>query len=90
MPATGPRLLILVTVDEPQGAIFGGVVAAPVFQQIARFALQYLEVPPDNPSELKSSAPASVSTAASLSTTSPSSPSATTTSGPAPSTSAGR
>ena len=44
--------MILVTVDEPQGAIFGGTVAAPVFQQIARFALQYLEVPPDNPSDL--------------------------------------
>ena len=47
MPATAPRLVILVTVDEPHGAIWGGVVAAPVFQQIARFALQYLEVPPD-------------------------------------------
>jgi cell division protein FtsI/penicillin-binding protein 2 len=52
VPATAPRLVILVTVDEPQGAIFGGTVAAPVFQQIARFALQYLEVPPDNPSDL--------------------------------------
>jgi cell division protein FtsI/penicillin-binding protein 2 len=52
VPATSPRLVILVTVDEPQGAIFGGTVAAPVFQQIARFALQYLEVPPDNPSDL--------------------------------------
>ena len=46
----------LVTVDEPQGAIFGGTVAAPIFQEIARFALQYLEVPPDNPSDLQSSA----------------------------------
>ncbi len=57
VPATAPRLVILVTVDEPQGAIFGGTVAAPVFQQIARFALQYLEVPPDNPAELRSSGP---------------------------------
>lgn len=56
VPATAPRLVILVTVDEPQGAIFGGTVAAPVFQQIARFALQYLDVPPDNPAELASSA----------------------------------
>jgi cell division protein FtsI/penicillin-binding protein 2 len=55
VPATAPRLVILVTVDEPQGAIFGGTVAAPVFQQIARFAVQYLDVPPDNPSELASS-----------------------------------
>jgi cell division protein FtsI/penicillin-binding protein 2 len=56
VPATAPRLVILVTVDEPHGAIFGGTVAAPVFQQIARFALQYLDVPPDNPSELAASA----------------------------------
>ncbi len=47
VPASRPRLVILVTVDEPQGAIYGGVVAAPIFQQIAKFDLQYLEVPPD-------------------------------------------
>jgi cell division protein FtsI (penicillin-binding protein 3) len=47
VPASRPRLVILVMVDEPQGAIWGGVVAAPAFQQIARFDLQYLEVPPD-------------------------------------------
>jgi cell division protein FtsI (penicillin-binding protein 3) len=47
VPASRPRLVVLVTVDEPKGAIFGGVVAAPAFQQIARFDLQYLEVPPD-------------------------------------------
>jgi cell division protein FtsI (penicillin-binding protein 3) len=47
VPASRPRLVVLVTVDEPQGAIWGGVVAAPAFQQIARFDLQYLEVPPD-------------------------------------------
>jgi cell division protein FtsI (penicillin-binding protein 3) len=49
VPASRPRLVILVMVDEPQGAIWGGVVAAPAFQQIARFDLQYLEVPPDAP-----------------------------------------
>jgi cell division protein FtsI (penicillin-binding protein 3)/stage V sporulation protein D (sporulation-specific penicillin-binding protein) len=47
VPASDPRLLILVTVDEPRLAIFGGVVAAPAFAQIAAFDLQYLEVPPD-------------------------------------------
>jgi cell division protein FtsI (penicillin-binding protein 3) len=50
VPASKPRLVILVAIDEPQGAIWGGVVAAPAFQQIARFDLQYLEVPPDAPS----------------------------------------
>ena len=48
VPATRPRLVILVTVDEPT-TIWGGVVAAPAFQELAKFALQYLEVPPDNP-----------------------------------------
>ena len=47
VPASAPRLVVLVTVDEPHGAIWGGVVAAPAFQEIARFALQYLEIPPD-------------------------------------------
>jgi cell division protein FtsI (penicillin-binding protein 3) len=50
VPASRPRLVVLVAVDEPQGAIWGGVVAAPAFQQIARFDLQYLELPPDGPS----------------------------------------
>jgi cell division protein FtsI/penicillin-binding protein 2 len=47
VPASSPRLVVMVTVDEPRGAIWGGVVAAPAFQQIANFALQYLEIPPD-------------------------------------------
>jgi cell division protein FtsI (penicillin-binding protein 3) len=49
VPADNPRLVVLVTVDEPTKAIFGGVVAAPAFAQIAGFDLQYLEVPPDRP-----------------------------------------
>ena len=36
VPASNPRLVVLVTVDEPTLAIFGGVVAAPAFAQIAR------------------------------------------------------
>src|SRR5581483_9973301 len=47
VPASKPRLVILVAVDEPHGQIFGGLVAAPAFKEIAKFALQYLEVPPD-------------------------------------------
>jgi cell division protein FtsI/penicillin-binding protein 2 len=52
VPASRPRLVILVSVDEPRGAIWGGVVAAPAFAQIAKFDLQYLDggVPPDAPS----------------------------------------
>jgi cell division protein FtsI (penicillin-binding protein 3) len=45
-PARNPRLLVAVMVDEPQGAIFGGVVAAPAFQKILQFALPYLRIPP--------------------------------------------
>jgi cell division protein FtsI (penicillin-binding protein 3) len=47
VPATAPRLAILVLVDEPQGQYYGGMVAAPAFRELAKFALQYLEIPPD-------------------------------------------
>ena len=46
-PAKHPELVVLVTVDEPRGTIWGGVVAAPAFAEIMEFVLQYLEVPPD-------------------------------------------
>jgi cell division protein FtsI (penicillin-binding protein 3) len=49
VPATKPRLVIMVMVDEPSGSYYGGEVAAPAFRQIARFNLQHLEVPPDAP-----------------------------------------
>ena len=52
VPASRPRFVILVAVDEPRGAIWGGVVAAPAFQQIAGFDLQYMEIPPDAPQTL--------------------------------------
>ncbi len=54
VPASRPRLVILVSVDEPRGAIWGGVVAAPAFAQIAKFDLQYLDggVPPDAPATM--------------------------------------
>jgi cell division protein FtsI (penicillin-binding protein 3) len=46
-PARDPRLLVAVMVDEPKGAIYGGVVAAPAFEKIMEFALPYLRIPPD-------------------------------------------
>jgi cell division protein FtsI/penicillin-binding protein 2 len=46
-PARNPRLLVAVMVDEPQGDIYGGSVAAPAFQKIVSFALPYLKIPPD-------------------------------------------
>jgi cell division protein FtsI (penicillin-binding protein 3) len=45
-PAQNPRLLVAVIVDEPQGAIYGGQVAAPAFEKIVSFALPYLRIPP--------------------------------------------
>jgi cell division protein FtsI/penicillin-binding protein 2 len=46
-PADRPKLLVTVMVDEPNGAIYGGEVAAPAFQQITSFALNYLRIPPE-------------------------------------------
>ncbi len=49
VPADTPRLAVLVIVDRPRGAYFGGEVAAPVFREIARQVLWYLRVPPQAP-----------------------------------------
>lgn len=48
LPVTDPRLVILVAVDEPQGTHFGATAAAPVFREVARTAMWYLKVPPDD------------------------------------------
>jgi cell division protein FtsI (penicillin-binding protein 3)/stage V sporulation protein D (sporulation-specific penicillin-binding protein) len=53
VPVKHPRLLVLVVVDEPHRAIFGGTVAAPAFAEIAKFDLQYLSVAPDEPQNLQ-------------------------------------
>ena len=47
VPAKDPRLVVLVAIDEPRVAIWGGVVAAPAFAEIARNGLAELEIPPD-------------------------------------------
>ncbi len=44
-PAEHPRFLVAVIVDQPQGDIYGGSVAAPAFGKIAQFALPYLGIP---------------------------------------------
>jgi cell division protein FtsI (penicillin-binding protein 3) len=46
VPAEAPRLVILVVIDEPKGDVFGGLVAAPAFKEIAQGALAHLGVPP--------------------------------------------
>ena len=45
-PADDPELLVAVMVDEPLSVHTGGAVAAPVFGQIAEFALPYLGIAP--------------------------------------------
>jgi cell division protein FtsI (penicillin-binding protein 3) len=42
IPADKPVLAIAVVVDEPKGAIFGGVVAAPIFREIAGQSMRVL------------------------------------------------
>jgi cell division protein FtsI (penicillin-binding protein 3) len=49
-PASAPRLIVAVMIDEPGGAVhFGGDVAAPVFSAVTGAALRMLAVPNDAP-----------------------------------------
>lgn len=49
-PASKPRLIIAVMLDEPSaGRYYGGTVAAPVFRQVMAGALRILNVPHDVP-----------------------------------------
>jgi len=45
-PAQKPELAIVVIIDEPKGAIYGGVVAAPIFREIAAQSLPFLGIYP--------------------------------------------
>ena len=46
-PVSNPAVVIIVVIDEPEGAYHGGDVAAPVFRQIAEQVLPELNVVPD-------------------------------------------
>ena len=46
VPADDPRLVIYVVVDEPKTDIYGGLIAAPAFREVAAASLPYLGVPP--------------------------------------------
>ena len=51
-PASAPRLVVAVMIDEPSaGEHYGGTVAAPVFAQVMQGALRLLGVPHDAPLE---------------------------------------
>jgi cell division protein FtsI (penicillin-binding protein 3) len=64
-PAEDPKIVLLIIIDEPQGASTGGVVAAPVFKAITEKVLPYLNAHPrgtlmvKNASDLISTAEAS-------------------------------
>lgn len=47
VPATQPRFIVAVMVDEPKKGRYGGLVAAPVFNEVAQGALRTLMVSPD-------------------------------------------
>lgn len=47
-PADEPRIVVAAMIDEPD-TVYGGVAAAPLFREVARFALTDLQVPPTEP-----------------------------------------
>ncbi len=51
VPAENPKIAMIVVIHEPKGAIYGGVVAGPVFKKIADEALSYMNVPRDDSKE---------------------------------------
>lgn len=57
-PASQPRLAMVVMIDEPKnGKIYGGQVAAPVFEHVMSGALRLLDIPPDNLPLLETQSP---------------------------------
>lgn len=48
-PASNPRLIVAVKVDDPKGEYYGGQIAAPVFSIVMGEALRMLGVPNDAP-----------------------------------------
>lgn len=48
IPATDPRLVAVVVIDDPRGGVYyGGAVAAPVFANVMSEALRLLAIPPE-------------------------------------------
>ena len=45
-PAENPEILVLVLIDEPKGAYYGGQVAGPVMKQLLASILPYLDIEP--------------------------------------------
>jgi stage V sporulation protein D (sporulation-specific penicillin-binding protein) len=58
VPAEAARFVILVKIERPRGAIYGGEVAAPAFAQLAQLAMLHAGVPPSLPSAAPAAAAA--------------------------------
>ena len=57
-PASNPRLVVAVMLDEPGGRdYYGGLVAAPVFSRVMAGALRFMALPPDAPFDSTSAPP---------------------------------
>lgn len=64
-PASNPRLLIAVMIDEPTtGDYYGGLVAAPIFSSLMAGALQVLGIQPDDPASENYASPPPTNAAA--------------------------
>ncbi len=59
-PASNPRLIVAVMIDQPVGEYYGGQVAAPVFRNVMSSALRLLNVPNDAPLDNVVAPPAEV------------------------------
>jgi cell division protein FtsI/penicillin-binding protein 2 len=46
-PATNPKFVILIRIDEPEGAQLAGLTVVPAFREFAQFILNYYNIPPD-------------------------------------------
>jgi cell division protein FtsI/penicillin-binding protein 2 len=47
-PAEDPKILILVSIDNPKKSYWGSTVAGPIFKNIANDIIKYYEIPPNN------------------------------------------
>ena len=54
-PISDPRIVLAVVVENPVGQYYGGLVAAPIFAKVMQESLRLMNVPLDQPLEVKDS-----------------------------------
>jgi cell division protein FtsI (penicillin-binding protein 3) len=59
-PATAPRMVIVVALDEPENGYYAGAVVAPVFRSIAEQAAALLRIPQDKPPRAQPAPPQTI------------------------------